>query len=91
MDFVLFVLECILNMLSSACGASYSGEAGKKTTHGIVGGFIFLLCAVVLIKFFCLDYEGYPKKDWMPPLAIIISVIVSLLYFAVIYLLFFRT
>lgn len=62
---------------------------GEKATYGVVGGLLFVISSFVLIRCFCLDCEGYPKKDGLIPLALLISFCIVLVFFIVIYILAF--
>lgn len=86
MSFIRFILECFLNALGYIVGDVYvSKEIHIKATHGIVGGILFVLISFTLIKLFCLDYEGYPKKDIYIPIALLTSVALVLCYLFIVY------
>ena len=86
MKFIRFVFECIINALGYAVGDVYSStEIHNKAVNGIIGGWIFVIVSFILIKVFCLDYEGYPIKNGRIPFAILISFVIMLLYLALVY------
>lgn len=90
MDFLKFILACVSNAIGYAVGDVYhSAAADTQATHGLIAMWIFGICAFVLVKVFCLDYEGYPKRDGAIVLAIGISLIIAVIYLAVVYK-FFR-
>lgn len=86
MGFFRFVLECLSNALGYVVGDVYtSHEIYIKAIHGTISTLLFVMVSFLLIKFFCLDYEGYPKKNGCIVLAIILAVIIALIYLAIVY------
>ena len=86
MGFVRFVLECFSNALGYVVGDVYhSPEVHTKAAHGTISGLLFVVASFLLIKFFCLDYEGYPKKSGRVLLSIIIAALIAFIYLAFVY------
>ena len=86
-NFVIFVVKCWENMIHYYVGGTFqSKESDVLAKIGILGGGIGLLCFFVLVKFFCLDYEGYEKKDGLIRCSVVVSVILMFLFYLVIYL-----
>lgn len=86
-SFALFVLNCWQNILSYLVGGTYqSQESHTLAMIGLAGWAIYLLCAFVLVKFMCLDSEGYVNKNGQIPFALVIAFLVMIAYFAIIYL-----
>lgn len=91
MDFVRFVIDCFSNALGYMVGDVYtSREVHAKACHGIISGLLFVVVSFLLIKFFCLNYEGYPKKDGCALIAIILAAIIALIYLVLVYLFGYR-
>ena len=91
MDFIRFVFECFLNALGYMVGDVYtSREIHTKALHGIISGALFVAVSFLLIKFFCLDYNRYPKKNGCVLLAIILAAIIALIYLVLVYWIGYR-
>jgi len=87
MDFIKFVIECLWYALGYVVGDIYrSSTTHAKAMFGALGGLLFVVLAFTLIKKYCIDFEGFPKRDGLIPLAILISMLVTLTFFAVIFI-----
>ena len=82
------VFLCFKNPLINMYLAENTSIEDAKATHGLIGSFIWLVCTFIIVKFFCLDCEGYPKRDSYIFIGILISSLISLLYYVVVYLFF---
>ena len=86
MGFVRFVFECFSNALGYMVGDVYhSPEVHSKATHGTISGVLFVVASFLLIKFCCLDYEGYPKRRGGILLSIVVAAIITVIYLAFVY------
>ena len=86
-EYVKFVLDCILFMLDYAVGGSANTPNEKaKAIHGTIGFLLAVVCFWLMIKFICIDHEGYPKKNGVIVFAIGCSIAVLLSYLAFVFL-----
>lgn len=86
-NFILFVVECLLNTFGYAIGAVYDSPMAIKTgTYGIIGGVIFLGCPLVIELLFFKKQEfinGWSRKLI---LVVIFSFAIMIIYFLIVYL-----
>lgn len=86
MNFVQFIFDCFSYAIGYSVGDVYtSSEVHAKAFHGITGGLILVVSSFMMIKIFCLDYAGYPKNRACIPLAIISAIVITVIYFALVY------
>ena len=86
MNFVHFILDCILYAIGYSVGDVYtSNEIHSKAFHGIIGGLILVVSSFLMIEKFCLDFDRYPKNRVCIPLTIIGVIVITVIYFALVY------
>jgi len=91
MDFIKFVFGCFSEALGYMVGdVNTSHDAFSKGLHGALSGLLFVVVSFLLVKFYCLDFEGYPKRKGCILLAIMCAIAIALIYLVIVYL-FYKT
>ncbi len=91
MAFIRFIFECFINAIGYVVGDVYaSHEVHSRAIHGMISGLLFVVVSLLLIKLFCLDYEGYPKKSGCILLSIISAAVIAFLYLAIVFWIGYR-